>query len=70
MNVRVPWPAFVPVHDALRDAYDGVAVTDEGTVRFSTDSIHSSYLPMRLTKVCTDKEHSLFALAFSKGSVI
>ena len=48
-NCRLPWPAFLPVHDLLRDAYWGVAVTP--TAYFDTDSIHVSRNPTQLQQV-------------------
>lgn len=51
-NCQAPWPAFVPVHDALRDAYWGVAAVGRSSVFFNTDSIHtSSALPQGLLEV-------------------
>lgn len=35
-------PVFIPVHDALRDAYWGVLQLPGCSVRFSTDSVHIS----------------------------
>ena len=47
-----PWPAFVPVHDALRDAWRGVAAPPDGTaVFFDCDSLHSGAPPPRLLQV-------------------
>lgn len=52
-----PWPLLLPVHDAVRDGYRGVAVVQPAagageaaqvagrTVKFETDSLHSSRLP-------------------------
>lgn len=49
-HVSLPWPLFIPVHDPLRDAYRGAAVTASGAVvHFETDSMHSSSLPMQFT---------------------
>ena len=45
-HARITWPLLVPVHDAVRDAYQGVAVGPGGcTLRLDTDSLHSSRLP-------------------------
>jgi len=47
-----PWPAFVPMHDPLRDAYWGVAATcPSGFAFLETDSVHISQLPPHLLKV-------------------
>lgn len=47
-----PWPAFVPMHDPLRDAYWGVAATCQGSFAFlETDSVHISQLPPQLLRV-------------------
>ncbi|BDA43382.1 Rab3 GTPase-activating protein catalytic subunit [Coccomyxa sp. Obi] len=47
-----PWPAFVPMHDPLRDAYWGVAATCQSSFAFlETDSVHISQLPPQLLRV-------------------
>ncbi|KAK9915450.1 hypothetical protein WJX75_009358 [Coccomyxa subellipsoidea] len=47
-----PWPAFVPMHDPLRDAYWGVAATCQGSFAFlETDSVHISQPPPQLLRV-------------------
>lgn len=47
-----PWPAFVPMHDPLRDAYWGVAATCQGSFAFlETDSVHISQIPPQLLRV-------------------
>eukprot|EP00878_Enallax_costatus_P025837 GHUV01027674.1.p1 GENE.GHUV01027674.1~~GHUV01027674.1.p1 ORF type:complete len:367 (+),score=92.01 GHUV01027674.1:605-1705(+) len=43
------WPLLLPVHDALRDAYCGVAQVGGSSVYFISDSIHVSRLPRHLT---------------------
>lgn len=50
-NCRLSWPAFLPVHDPLRDAYWGVAVNPTATAYFDTDSIHVSKNPTQLQQV-------------------
>lgn len=57
-----PWPLLLPVHDAVRDGYRGVAVVQPATaaqgwaaagqtVKFETDSLHSSRLPKGLLQL-------------------
>jgi hypothetical protein len=48
-----PWPAFLPVHDALRDAQWGVALPGRGLrpAFMETDSVHTSSQPQRLRQV-------------------
>ncbi|PRW58940.1 serine threonine- kinase Nek1 isoform X5 [Chlorella sorokiniana] len=59
-----PWPLLLPVHDAVRDGYRGVAVVQPSagpqaaaaalvgqTVKFDTDSLHSSRLPVGLLQL-------------------
>ena len=46
-----PWPAFVPVHDALRDAWRGVAAPAGTAAFFDCDSLHSGAPPPRLLQV-------------------
>jgi len=46
-----PWPAFVPVHDALRDAWRGVAALAGTVAFFDCDSLHSGAPPPRLLQV-------------------
>ena len=51
-STSCPWPAVIPVHDPLRDACWGVAVTRSGTTAFlDSDSIHISNLPEKLLQV-------------------
>lgn len=59
-NCRVTWPAFVPVHDPLRDAYWGIAATANTTAHYDTDSIHISKNPTYLQKVsaCHSLQHT------------
>ena len=38
-NCHVAWPAFVPVHDALRDAIAGVAVAGPTSVFLQADGM-------------------------------
>lgn len=47
-----PWPAVIPVHDPLRDACWGVAVTCTAATAFlDSDSVHLSNLPDKLLRV-------------------
>ena len=47
-----PWPAVLPVHDPLRDACWGAAVTASGTTAFfDSDSVHTSIMPEKLLQV-------------------
>ena len=51
-SIGCPWPAIIPMHDPLRDACWGVAVTCSGTSAFlDSDSIHISNLPEKLLHV-------------------
>lgn len=50
-NCRLAWPAFLPVHDPLRDAWWGIAISGLVTVHYNSDSIHSSKMPDHLHKV-------------------
>ncbi len=51
-SIWCPWPAIIPMHDPLRDACWGVAVTCSGTSAFlDSDSIHISDLPEKLLHV-------------------
>ncbi|KAL4425754.1 hypothetical protein ABPG75_009770 [Micractinium tetrahymenae] len=47
-HTRITWPLLVPVHDAVRDGYRGVAVAAASaggaTLLFDTDSLHSNRL--------------------------
>lgn len=44
-HLHLSWPLFIPVHDALRDAYRGVALQVNGSiVKFDSESVHSSSL--------------------------
>ena len=45
------WPAFLPVHDGLRDAASGIAVAGCTTAHYASDSIHMSRLPHHLETV-------------------
>ena len=47
-SCRSEWPVFLPVHDALRDAYWGIATSGIATLHFETDSVHISSLPRHL----------------------
>jgi hypothetical protein len=46
-HAHIAWPLLLPVHDAVRDAYWGVAAGSGGgsTLRLDTDSLHSSRPP-------------------------
>jgi hypothetical protein len=56
-HLALPWPFLVPVHDALRDAYRGAALTPQGSViHFDTDSLHTSVLPERFTQAVPQLE--------------
>lgn len=46
-----PWPAFVPVHDALRNAWHGVAALAAASVFFDSDSVHTGTPPTQLMQV-------------------
>eukprot|EP00891_Asterochloris_glomerata_P001378 jgi/Astpho2/1378/fgenesh1_pg.00025_%23_11_t len=48
---QVPWPAFVPVHDAQRDAHWGIAALQSTTVHLNTDCVHTSSTPVALKEV-------------------
>ncbi|DBA79153.1 TPA: hypothetical protein ACH3X1_008985 [Trebouxia sp. C0004] len=50
-NCRLAWPAFLPVHDPLRDAHWGIGAAGLGTVHYDSDSIHLSKNPTRLQQV-------------------
>lgn len=50
-SCRLVWPVFLPVHDPLRDAWWGIAISGLGTVHYNSDSIHSSKMPDHLHKV-------------------
>lgn len=47
-HARTTWPLLIPVHDAVRDGYRGVAVAAASaggaTLHFDTDSLHTSRL--------------------------
>lgn len=44
-HLRLPYPIFIPVHDALRDAARGAALLPDGrVVHLESDSVHSSSL--------------------------
>lgn len=63
-HARCAWPLLVPVHDAVREGYRGVAVLPSGpasgaTIQFDTDSLHSSRLPEGLLRL--DQHLALFA---------
>lgn len=60
-----PWPAFVPMHDPLRDAYWGVAATRQGSFAFlETDSVHISQPPPQLLRVGYGNVKSPMELCF------
>ena len=57
-HLRLPWILFLPVHDALRDAYEGICLKQNSylkpkniscipcdLIRFEADSIHGRALP-------------------------
>ena len=48
---QVSWPAFVPVHDAQRDAHWGIAALQSTTVHLDTDCVHTSGTPVALKQV-------------------
>jgi hypothetical protein len=53
-NCGVAWPAFVPVHDALRDAMAGVAVAGLASVFLQADgmpAIRAAKQPPELLQV-------------------
>ena len=50
-NCRLAWPAFLPVHDPLRDAHWGIGAAGLATVHYDSDSIHLSKNPTRLQQV-------------------
>ena len=50
-NCQAPWPAFVPVQDAHRDAYRGVALSTHGLMHYDVDCVHLSRLPAQLLQV-------------------
>lgn len=50
-NCHLPWPAFLPVHDPLRDAHWGIAAAGLATVHYDSDSIHLSKNPTHLQQV-------------------
>lgn len=50
-NCRLTWPAFLPVHDPLRDAHWGIGTLGGSTVHYDTDSIHLSQNPADLQQV-------------------
>lgn len=52
-HLRLPWPLFIPVHDALRDAYRGVAMAQPhgSVVRLESDSTHGRSYPQELTQL-------------------
>lgn len=57
---QLSWPLVVPVQDAVRDAYQGVAVGPGGAaVHLESDSTHTSRLPLGLLQV--DSQLGLFA---------
>lgn len=66
-HARICWPLLLPVHDAVRDGYHGVAVVAPGgagrrggaTLKLDTDSLHSSRLPQGLLRL--DQQLLLFA---------
>ena len=44
-NCRVAWPAFVPVHDALRDAVAGIAAVGRRSVILHADGMPALRTP-------------------------
>ena len=67
-NCHLSWPAFVPVHDPLRDAYWGVAATGNATTHFDTDSIHISRNPAHLQKVSHTLHRQSVLIATAHGT--
>ena len=57
------WPAFMPVHDPTRDAWQGVSASSGVTRLHETDSIRLSRPPPRLCQVSPTicSEHCLHA---------
>ena len=51
-NCHLAWPAFLPVHDPLRDAYWGIGAAGLATAHYDSDSIHLSKNPSHLQQVC------------------
>lgn len=71
-NCHLPWPAFLPVHDPLRDAHWGIAAAGLATVHYDSDSIHLSKNPTHLQQVrpvhtsqldCTDLQLDMCQVA-------
>ena len=60
-HARIAWPLLLPVHDAVRDAYWGVAAGSGGgsTLRLDTDSLHSSRPPQEPLQL--DRQLLLFS---------
>ena len=50
-NCRLTWPAFLPVHDPLRDACWGIAISGHGTIHYDSDSTHSSMWSQKIQQV-------------------
>ncbi|KAL0053211.1 hypothetical protein WJX82_002504 [Trebouxia sp. C0006] len=50
-NCRLAWPAFLPVHDPLRDAHWGIGAAGLATIHYDSDSIHLSKNPTCLQQV-------------------
>lgn len=69
-HAHITWPLLLPVHDAVRDSYRGVAVAplDLGasTFHFDTDSLHSSRLQPQLLRL--DQQLLLFARKLAAGA--
>ena len=73
-----PWPAVLPVHDPLRDACWGAAVTASGTTAFfDSDSVHTSIMPERLLQVrcaafltvCTESYLTVMPIKEQSGAI-
>ncbi|KAK9816392.1 hypothetical protein WJX74_004148 [Apatococcus lobatus] len=48
---NAPWPAFIPVHEPSRDAWQGITACNGVTCLLETDSVRLSRLPVRLCQV-------------------
>ena len=68
-HARITWPLLLPVHDAVRDSYRGVAIAPcelgAATVQFNADSLSSSRLPPRLLQL--EGQLLLFAQQLAAG---
>ena len=50
-NCHLTWPAFLPVHDPLRNAQCGMGAAGLACVHYDSDSIHLSRNPAHLQQV-------------------